>query len=88
MFGKKSLFKFAPTVLSMLKVQGIDVDVEFNNALEFIPTFIKGKQKEYQEKNPNVDINLMVSFYEDDIHLIPVGLTKEDDKIIQITRLD
>jgi hypothetical protein len=64
----------APSIISILKMRGIDVDIEFIKTLEIIPKFIEEKQKEYLNKYPDLDINLMASYHNGEIYLIPVGL--------------
>jgi hypothetical protein len=75
MNGFKIFLGLAPSIIQMLKFKGIDVDIEFIKALEIIPNFIAEKQKEYTDKHPDLDINLMVSFHENEVYIIPVGLS-------------
>lgn len=76
------LINIAPSIISILKLRGIDIDIEFIKAMEIIPNFIEEKQKEYKEKAPELDINLMVSFHNNDIYFLAVGIEKIDDKTI------
>lgn len=74
------ILKLAPAIFSMLKMNGINIDIEFIKAMQFFPNYIKQKQKEYEEKAPDEDINLMISFHEEDIYLMPVGLVKNEEE--------
>ena len=75
----KIILGLAPTIISMLKLRGIDIDLEFIKALEIIPNFISEKQKEYMAKYPDLDIHLMISFLDNEVYLMPVGLKNNDE---------
>lgn len=81
MAGINTVIKLAPAIITMLKLQGIDVDKQFSEAVKFIPEMMVKKKDELQQKHPNLEINLMVSFHEEDVYFIPVGIENNDGKI-------
>jgi len=82
------VLSLAPSIITMLKFKGIDVDIEFVKALEIIPNFIEEKQEEYQKNYPDLDINLMVSFHEKEVYLMPVGIEVLDQKTVITKQFD
>ena len=88
MKGLGTVLTIAPTILNLLRLRGINVDEEFSKALEIIPNFIAEKQKEYTDKHPDLDINLMAIFHENEVFIMPVGLESIEGKTIISKQFD